>query len=95
MKNILFWSGAVVDSIAVLVALYFILDDATKGRSGTNNPAMIGLTLLVTGLVVGAFLLKNAGKMAVANTLLWIPGFPLAGYGLMILLFIILKPDMK
>lgn len=95
MKSTIFWIGAIIDSIAVLVSLYFILDDMAKGRSGTNNPAMIGLTLLVAGLVVGAFLLKNAGKMAAANTLLWIPGFPLAGYGLLILLFIILKPDMK
>jgi hypothetical protein len=95
MKSTFFWIGAVVDIIAVCVALYFILDDTLKGRSGTNNPMMIGLTSLMILLIIGAFLLKNAGKLVIANTLLWIPGFPLAMYGLFILLFIILKPDMK
>lgn len=46
-------------------------------------------------LTVGAFLLKNSGKLGLANVLLWVPGFPLAMYGLMILLFIIFKPDMR
>lgn len=95
MKSIIFWTGATIDIIGLCVALYFILEDTLKGRSGTNNPAMIGLTLLMAALVVGAFLLKKAGKIVTANILLWLPGFPLAAYGLMILLFIILKPDMR
>lgn len=95
MKPWFFYIGATIDIIAICVAIYFMLGDALKGRSGTNNPTMLGLTLLVAALVVGAFLLKNAGKIGTANILLWIPGFPLAAYGLMILLFIILKPDMK
>ncbi|MEZ4934456.1 MAG: hypothetical protein R2788_20305 [Saprospiraceae bacterium] len=52
--------------------------------------------LLVMGALIGAaFWLKHIGKLGYANTLLWIPGIPLAGYGLMILLFIIFKPDMR
>lgn len=95
MKNIFFWAGAVIDSIAVLVALYFIMIDAIKGRSDTDNLTLISLTLLLASLVVGAFLLKNADRTGIANILLWVPGFPLAAYGLIILLFIILKPDMR
>ena len=95
MKTWLFYIGVGVDIMGLCFAIYFILEDVFKGRHGTNNPIMAGLTLLVTALVVGAFLLMNAGKIGAANILGWIPGFPLAAYGLMILLFIILKPDMK
>lgn len=41
MKIWFFYIGAVVDIIAICVALYFILDDSLKGRSGTNNPTMM------------------------------------------------------
>ncbi len=96
MKSIwFFYIGVGVDAIALLIAVYFMLGDMLKGTRGTNNPAMFGLTLAMAALIAGAFLLKNAGKLGLANTLLWVPGLPLAGYGLMILLFIFFKPDMR
>lgn len=95
MKTYLFWIGAGIDIIGLCVALYFILDDTLKGRSGTNNPTMTLLTFLMAMLIGGAFMLKHSGKIGIANTLLWIPATPLGLYGLFILLFIILKPDMK
>lgn len=96
MKSIwFFYIGLGVDAIALLIAVYFMLSDMLKGTRGTNNPTMFGLTLAMAALIVGAFLLKNAGKLGLANILLWVPGLPLAGYGLMILMFIIFKPDMR
>ncbi len=90
-----FYAGAGIDILALAIALFFVFGDIASGTSGTNNPSMykaIGIMLLI--IAVG-FWLKSAGKVLLANILLWIPALPLAGYGLMILLFIILKPDMK
>ncbi len=84
-----FYIGATIDIIALLVALYFIIGDIAKGRSGTNNPIMFLMVFLMMVLIAGAFLLKNAGKVGAANSLLWLPGIPIAGYGLLVLLFII------
>jgi hypothetical protein len=90
-----FYIGAGIDIFALLIAVYFMVGDALKGISGTNNPTMLSVALLMAALIGVAFWLKSAGKLVAANILLWIPGLPLAGYGLMILLFIILKPDMR
>lgn len=96
MKSIwFFYIGLGVDAIALLIAVYFMFSDMLKGTRGTNNPTMFGLTLAMAALIAGALLLKNAGRLGLANILLWVPGLPLAGYGLMILLFIIFKPDMR
>lgn len=95
MKTWFFYIGAGIDIIAFLVAVVMMIGDSLKGRSGTNNPTMLALCLLLGALIVGAFLLKNAGKIGFANALLWVPGFPLACYGLFMLMFIVFKPDMK
>ncbi len=95
MKTWIFWIGAGIDIIGLGIVIYMMLDDSLKGRHATNNPTVFGLTFAATALVVGAFLLKNAGKTWPANVLLWIPATPLALYGLFVLMFIILKPDMK
>jgi hypothetical protein len=96
MKGIhFFYIGAAIDIIAVLVALYFVLTDLNSPSGGTNNPTMYKALLAMAALIGGAFWLKSAGYTGWANVLLWIPGFPLAAYGLMILLFVIFKPDMR
>jgi hypothetical protein len=90
-----FYLGAGIDLIALLIAAYFMLSDQIKGSSDANNPLMLIVTLALAALIGAAFWLKGAGKIGAANVLLWIPGLPLAGYGVMILLFVILKPDMR
>ncbi|MCF8248246.1 MAG: hypothetical protein K9J37_23645 [Saprospiraceae bacterium] len=95
MKTWLFWIGAGIDIIGLGIIIFIMLDDQLKGRTASNNPTLFGITLLATALVVGAFILKHFGKTGLANALLWIPATPLGLYGLFILLFIILKPDMK
>lgn len=96
MKAIwIFYAGAGIDLLALAIALYFVITDIASGISGTNNPSMykaIGIMVLIIAI---SFWLKHMGKVFLANILLWIPALPLAGYGLMILLFIILKPDMR
>lgn len=95
MKNWLFYIGAGIDIIGLGIVAFMMLDDMLKDRRGTNNPTLLGLTLLVAALVAGAFFLKKSGKIGFANALLWLPATPLLLYGFFILLFIILKPDMK
>ena len=95
MKSWIFYIGADIDIIGLGIVIYMMLGDMLKARHATNNPAMFGLTLLATALVVGAFLLKSTGKIGLANVLLWIPATLLLLYGLFVLMFIILKPDMK
>jgi hypothetical protein len=90
-----FYIGAGIDLIALLVAVWMMVSDTLKGYSGTNNPTMFTVTFIGALLVGGAFLLKSAGYLKIANVLLWLPGTPLLLYGLFILLFIVLKPDMK
>lgn len=96
MKAIWFFNiGAGIDVLAVIIALYFVVSDILSGTSGTNNPSMYKAILAMLVLIGLAFWLRHIGKMVLANILLWIPGFPLACYGIMILLFVIFKPDMR
>ena len=95
MKPWIFYIGAGIDIIGLGIIIFMMLDDQLKGRTATNNPTLFGITFLATALVVGAFILKHLGKTWLANVLLWIPATPLGLYGLFILMFIILKPDMK
>lgn len=93
MKGIhFFYLGAGIDIFTVLVALYFVLGDLGSPSGGTNNPSMYTVIFAMLLLIAAAFGLKNAGHIGWANLLLWIPGFPLFCYGLMILAFIIFKP---
>ena len=96
MKAIhIFWFGAGIDILTFLIAVFFVVKDIGSPSGGTNNPTMYKALLAMGALIGAAFWLKSAGKMILANILLWIPGLPLAGYGLMILLFVIFKPDMR
>ncbi|MCC6725828.1 MAG: hypothetical protein IT258_15065 [Saprospiraceae bacterium] len=90
-----FYLGAGIDGLAMLIAIYFVISDSLNSAQGTNNPSMYKVLLAMGALITAAFLLKDNGKIGFANALLWIPGIPLAGYGLMILAFIIFKPDMR
>jgi hypothetical protein len=90
-----FYLGAGIDILALLVAVFFYIKDMFSRYGGTNNPILFFLILAGACLIGGAFWMKAAGKLGLANLLVWIPGVPLAAYGLIILLFIILKPDMR
>ena len=95
VKIILFYTGATIDIVALLIAAGMMISDHIKNRRATNNPFMLLLVLAVAGIVALAFFLKSGGRIGWAKTALWVPGVPLAAYGLFVLLFVILKPDMK
>jgi hypothetical protein len=65
-----FYIGAVIDIIALLVAIVMMVSDSLKGTSGTNNSTMFMVTFIGALLVDGAFLLKSAGHLKTAAALL-------------------------
>lgn len=98
MKSIsilFFYIGLIIDVIAWLIASGIMIDDKWNGRNGTNNSLMLVLVLAMAALLVGSFLLKRTGHLGMANSLVWLPGIPIAGYGLIVLIMIIGKPDFK
>jgi hypothetical protein len=93
MKGIhFFFFGAGLDIIALIVAFYFMLIDLNSQSGGTNNPTMFKAVFAMIALLCLAFWLKSAGYLTIATILVWVPGFPLFCYGLMILAFVIFKP---
>lgn len=85
------------DCIGVLIALYFILSDfsrhgpfaASKGRSLSHVTLLLALW---TGLCYYLYHHNGAG---LATTMAWVPAFPMLGYGLIVALMVILKPDFR
>ena len=94
MKSLAFYIPIVADIIGIVVALYFIITDAARNSSSSNGPLTL-VTLLMCGWVALCFYLHSTKTPALGTVLAWIPATPLILYGLFILLFIILKPDMR
>jgi len=94
LKNIFFYLPISVDIIGLLVAVYFILTDYTQYGS-YNNGTLLLLSLLMGGWIGFCFYLRTTKVPVMGTILAWIPATPLLLYGLFILLFIILNPDMK
>lgn len=89
-----YFIALITDGLAVLVALYFIISDSLRHSSSNNG--MLSLLTLGMCLWIGLslWLYVNSYK-SVASAMLWIPAVPLLGYAFFVLMFIILKPDMK
>lgn len=81
------------DCVALLVAFYFVIMDGMRDTSSNGSLAMV--SLLFAAWVGTSFFLYQGGYKTVAAIMAWIPAVPIIGYGLMILLFIIFKPDMR
>ncbi len=92
--SIPYFIALLTNVLAVLVALYFIISDALRNSSSNNGM----LSLLTLGMCVwiglSLVLYLNSFK-TIASAMLWIPAIPLLGYAFFVLMFIILKPDMK
>jgi hypothetical protein len=82
------------DIIAALVALYFIVSDGYKGRAD-NNGTLSLVTLVFCAWIAISFFLYQNGQKSIASLMAWVPAVPIMGYGLMILMFVIFKPDMR
>ena len=83
-----------VDCIAVVVALYFIITDSMRASSSDNG----SLSMVTIGMclwIALCYFLHSGGYPRLGNTLAWVPAVPLLGYGILMLLFLILKPDFK
>lgn len=92
------WSYLVAlctDVIGILVALYFILSDAVKYPDHSRYGLLGVVTLAFAAWTGLSYYLYFHGYPGIASSMAWFPAVPLLGYGLMILMFIILKPDMK
>ena len=83
-----------VDFITILIALFFVFSDMAQSSSSTNG-SLIMATMIFCCWVVASCLLHQGGYKTVASIMAWIPAVPVIGYGLMILLFVIFKPDMR
>lgn len=84
-----------VDCIGILVALYFLFSDYLK-YPGTHSNGTLGMVTLVFCCWVGiSYYLYHHGRPGIASAMAWVPAVPLLGYGVFILLFILLKPDMR
>jgi len=94
LKNISFYIPTSVNIIGLLVAVYFILTDYTQYGSSSNGLLLL-VCVLMGGWIALCFYLRNKKVPALGTILAWIPATPLLLYGLFILLFIILNPDMK
>ena len=84
-----------VDAIGIIVALYFVFSDYIKYADMHSNGSLGMVTMLFCGWVGISYYLYHHGHPGIASAMAWIPAVPLLGYGLFILLFIILKPDMR
>jgi hypothetical protein len=82
------------DCIAVLVALYFIVSDSIR-QSSSDNGLLTMVTLVFCAWVGLSYYLYHHGQPKIASMMAWVPAVPLLGYGLIILLFVVFKPDMR
>jgi hypothetical protein len=92
------WSykiALLADLVAILVALYFIVADYLKSSRHFRYGLLSLVTLLMCGWVGFSYFLYTSGFQRIGSTMAWVTAFPIMGYGLIILLFIILKPDMR
>lgn len=74
----LFTAGVIVNCIAILmVIINFVYDTVTVSYADTSNAwaNLIGFALAI--VVIVAFIMKNSGKEAAANIILWLPGLPI------------------
>lgn len=92
--NLLFKIALTIDSIAILVALYFLISDALKQTSERNG--MLGLiTLLLCGWMILCFYLFNNVNLYLGTAMAWLPAVPIVMYAFFLIALIILKPDFK
>ncbi|HJW30070.1 MAG TPA: hypothetical protein VJ508_12600 [Saprospiraceae bacterium] len=94
LKSLIYYFPTGANLIAILVAVYFIISDKMKYEYN-HDTYLILATLAMIAWVGVSWWLKNKGNLAVAAIMAWIPAVPLILYGIMILLFMILQPDMK
>lgn len=92
-----FYIGFSIDCLTLLFGFYLIVEDMTRFAGYPKNGGS-GLVLATLGFIAwlgGSYFLFTHGQKSLATILVWIPAVPVLLYALFILMFIILKPDMK
>ena len=84
----------VANCVGILIALFFIINDMIYHPS-VKNGLLVQLTLGLCLWTALSFYLYRHDLKPIASTMAWVTAFPLLGYAVLILAFIILKPDMK
>jgi hypothetical protein len=92
-KSLAFYFPISIDSLAVLISLYFLITDAIH-ESSSDNGMLTMITLVMIGYIILCWYLFSKHNGA-GTVLAWIPAVPLMLYGLFVLMFVILKPDMR
>ncbi|HLP95500.1 MAG TPA: hypothetical protein VK168_15765 [Saprospiraceae bacterium] len=82
------------DLIAIVVAWYFLYKDYTSSSSSSNGTLGMA-TIGFIAWVCLSYFLHTSGYPKIGTIMAWIPAIPIIGYGVMVLLFVILKPDMR
>ena len=92
--SISFIIALIANCLGILVALFFIINDMFYHPS-VKNGLLIQLTLGLSLWTAVSYFLYRHDLKPIASTMAWVTAFPLLGYAVLILAFIILKPDMK
>ena len=86
--------GAVLNCIAILIALAHIIIDAIE-QSTSDNVVLTLIILAYIALLSLGFFLKIHNHLKAALIVVWVPAFPVAIMGILFLLLIIINPDWK
>ena len=93
LKSLSFYIPISVDILAILISFYFIISDYIR-QSSSSNGLLTLITLLMCGYVALSWYLHSK-NMSLGTIMAWVPAVPLLLYGIFILMFVILKPDMR
>ena len=92
----LFYILLAINAIALAVILFFFMWGLSDGTvSSFNGLLWLAMLAVPSATLLGGWLQWGKGNRAFAIVLLLIPSLPAIVFGLFILMFIILSPDMK
>lgn len=84
-----------VDAVAAFFAIWTVLSDYFRHPAHPTYGKLAVLTLVFCGWLGLCFFLYRSGHESAATRMAWLPAIPILGYAFFVLMFIILKPDMK
>ncbi len=86
--------GAIINGIAILIALAHLIVDAIE-QSTTDNMVITLIILAYIALSTLGFFLKIHNHLKAALIAIWIPAAPVALMGVVFILLVIINPDFK
>ena len=93
---ILFRILVAIDALAAAVILYFFLEGLREGSVSSENAAIwLALLLWPAATLGSAFLLRAQGRLRAATLALLLLAGPALLLALLLLMFLILRPDFR